>query len=159
MIAEDIPNWLQAVVDRVNDVSGVYPDDKKANHVLLNEYKPGQGIMPHVDGPLFYPTIATVSLGSHTLLDVYPKKRSGDDQTTPSKEFSLLVEPGSLLVLKDHLYTSYLHGIEEVEADTVTSKVISPRDDLAPGQVLPRSTRVSLTIRHVPNTKKLKIRL
>ena len=155
MIAEDIPNWLQSVVDRVNEVATVYPADKKANHVLLNEYRPGQGIMPHVDGPLFHPTITTVSLGSHALLDFYPKTEP------PLKlEFSLLVEPGSLLVLKDDLYTSYLHGIEEVEADTMTDKVVcSSRKDTAAGQVLARTTRVSLTIRHVPNTKKLKIRL
>lgn len=158
MIAEDIPNWLQSVVDRVNGVASVYPEGKKANHVLLNEYRAGQGIMPHVDGPLFHPTITTVSLGSHTLLDFYQKT----DELPLKVQFSLLVEPGSLLVLKDDLYTSYLHGIQEVEADTVTDKTVvcpSSREDVKPGQVLERTTRVSLTIRHVPNTKKLKIRL
>ena len=72
MIPEDIPGWLQTVVEKVNGLpSSVFPEDKKANHVLLNEYEAGQGIMPHVDGPLFYPTITTVSLGSHTVLDFY----------------------------------------------------------------------------------------
>jgi alkylated DNA repair protein alkB family protein 6 len=39
----------------------------KPNHVLLNEYLPGQGISPHLDGDLFYPTIATVSLGNYKI--------------------------------------------------------------------------------------------
>lgn len=69
------------------------------NHVLVNEYTPGQGIMvitsctlsiqgssskcvinflchapfcqPHLDGALYHPVVTTVSIGSHTLLDFY----------------------------------------------------------------------------------------
>ena len=41
MIAEPIPSWLQTVVDSVNALDGVF--SKPANHVLLNEYAPGQG--------------------------------------------------------------------------------------------------------------------
>ena len=43
----------------------------RPNHVLVNEYRSGQGIMPHTDGPLFTPVITTVTLGSHALLDLY----------------------------------------------------------------------------------------
>ena len=39
----------------------IFTSGKGPNHVLVNEYLPGQGIMPHTDGPLFHPTIATVS--------------------------------------------------------------------------------------------------
>lgn len=52
----------------------VFPDDKPPNHVLVNEYLPNQGIMPHLDGPLFYPTICTISCGSHTVLNFHPKQ-------------------------------------------------------------------------------------
>lgn len=71
-------------------------EDHEANHVLVNEYKPGEGIMvrwvleqivkarkcvtvhiwslqPHEDGPLFHPVITTINLGSHTVLDFYHK--------------------------------------------------------------------------------------
>lgn len=41
----------------------------RPNHILLNEYLPGQGISPHLDGDLFYPTIATVSLGTFPALE------------------------------------------------------------------------------------------
>ena len=39
----------------------IFISGKGPNHVLVNEYLPGQGIMPHTDGPLFHPTIATVN--------------------------------------------------------------------------------------------------
>ena len=70
MVAEALPDWLQAQVDRLN-MSGVFTSPALANHVLLNEYEAGQGIMPHLDGSLFHPTISTISLGSHTVLKFY----------------------------------------------------------------------------------------
>ena len=69
-IGEPLPQWLQRLVDDVNG-QGHLPETNLANHVLLNEYTPGQGIMPHVDGDLFFPTISTVNLGSHTVLKLY----------------------------------------------------------------------------------------
>ena len=77
--------------------------------------------------------------------------------------FSLLVEPRSLLVLQDDLYHKYLHGIKEVKCDAINEKVLSlnrPSAQIEGVEELTRSTRISLTIRHVPNTKKkLKLRL
>lgn len=37
-------------------------------------------LQPHEDGSLFYPTIATINLGSHTLLDYYSKMDSIEDR-------------------------------------------------------------------------------
>ena len=45
--------------------SRIFTSGKRPNHVLVNEYLPGQGIMPHTDGPLFHPTIATVFNAVH----------------------------------------------------------------------------------------------
>ena len=56
------------------------------------------------------------------------------------------------------MYDTFLHGIEEVTTDTVTDRVANlDRTAAQPGDALPRDTRVSLTIRHVP--KVLKARL
>lgn len=153
MIAETIPPWLQNVIDSVNSLN-VF--DKPANHVLLNEYKPGQGIMPHLDGDLFYPTITTVSLQSHTVLNFYdPLTNEGDDSSFEKrKRFSVLVEPRSLLVLRDEMYHKYLHGIDEVDADLIDESVIFGKKESRQ-----RGTRISLTIRHVPKTSKMKLRL
>ena len=94
MIQESLPAWLQSVVDRVNSVgalsdSGASP----ANHVLLNEYLPGQGIMPHTDGDLFFPLISTVSLGSHAVLNYYEPIQEGCDAKPINERcFALLVQ-------------------------------------------------------------------
>ena len=66
----NIPNWLQCHINKIQDLS-IFEEHSKPNHVLINEYLPGQGISPHLDGNLFYPTIATISLGSHTVLNFY----------------------------------------------------------------------------------------
>eukprot|EP00795_Rhopilema_esculentum_P002741 gene2741-960_t len=69
MVQEAMPQWLTKYTDRV--ASYDFFDGRLPNHVLVNEYTAGQGIMPHVDGPLFHPAITTISLGSQTLLDFY----------------------------------------------------------------------------------------
>jgi len=42
------------------------------NHVLLNEYPKGVGIMPHTDGPLYYPFVCDISLLSDCLFKFFP---------------------------------------------------------------------------------------
>lgn len=79
------------------------------NHCLVNEYAPGQGIMPHEDGPAYYPCTATFSLGGSIVLDITCK--------TTGRKWRVLQEPGSLLVTTGEVYGSTLHGIAEVEVD------------------------------------------
>ncbi len=87
------------------------------NHVLINEYQPGQGILAHEDGPLvrlccdfwygsvarslmsaaqYTPHFAIISLSSSLLLHFYSKRT---DAAPPARLFSLLLQPGSLLVV------------------------------------------------------------
>uniref|UniRef100_A0A8D0CAJ9 AlkB homolog 6 n=1 Tax=Salvator merianae TaxID=96440 RepID=A0A8D0CAJ9_SALMN len=172
MVLEKLPPWLQAWTDKVSalEVFG----GKLANHVLVNEYRPGEGIMPHEDGPLYFPTVTTINLGSHTLLDFYypvsrgqPAERNKEmagqkgpaAQTEEQRHFlSLLLKPRSLLVLQDDMYTQYLHGIRPVTEDIVTEKVANAGVcDSELGGALHRGTRVSLTIRHVPRVLKTSI--
>ena len=96
--------------------------------------------MPHTDGPMFYPTICTISLGSHAVLDFYSESDKVASTEEPDREArtdkqdraastgeenkvvdktrrhvtSLLVKPRSLLVLKEKMYHELLHGISEV---------------------------------------------
>ena len=139
----------------------VFGEEVAANHVLLNEYLPGQGIMPHLDGPMFHPTISTISLGSTTILNFY--REAGEDereslQFADRLETSLFVQPRSLLVLKDDMYHRYLHGIEEIDKDVISDKICNLHDPSVIGQAFTRSTRISLTIRHVPKTTKIKFK-
>ncbi|XP_053124703.1 alpha-ketoglutarate-dependent dioxygenase alkB homolog 6 [Hemicordylus capensis] len=166
MVLENLPPWLQACADKVSSL-GVF-GGKPANHVLVNEYRPGEGIMPHEDGPLYFPTVTTISLGSHTLLDFYHPVSRGqhmegeqgpDPQTEEQRHFlSLLLKPRSLLVLRQDMYVHYLHGIRLVAEDTVTEKVVNAGgSSSAVGDTLSRGTRVSLTIRLVPKVLKTSI--
>ncbi|KAL4881311.1 hypothetical protein BJY04DRAFT_63305 [Aspergillus karnatakaensis] len=114
---------------------------KSPNHVLVNEYTPGQGIMPHEDGGAYCPLVATVSLGGAVVLDLYEKGNSNCSPARSSQEaeaevedngtgvrlresdsrrrpkYRILQERRSLLVTRDSLYRDYLHGIAEVERD------------------------------------------
>ncbi|XP_075771402.1 uncharacterized protein LOC102456975 isoform X2 [Pelodiscus sinensis] len=162
MVPEKMPAWLQSYAEKVS-VLGAF-GGKLANHVLVNEYLPGQGIMPHEDGPLYFPTVTTISLGSHTLLDFYRPVSRGQQaaseqvaapQTAEQRHFlSLLLEPRSLLVLREDMYVRYLHGIQPTTSDAVTQKVANAAACGAGlGDELRRGTRVSLTIRHVPKQR------
>jgi len=74
-----------------------------------------------------------------------------------------MLEPNSLLVLQDDMYTKYLHGIATGREEDLVSSSIANLQQLAVrpnlGEWLKRSTRVSLTIRHVPKTIRLKLKL
>lgn len=64
---------------------------------------------------------------------------------------SLLVQRQSLLILQDDMYKCYLHGIKGVYEDVLSKHVVNLSSAGAQvGDTLPRGTRVSLTIRHVP---------
>lgn len=163
MIAESIPDWLMKYVSLLNNLNLF--GDKKANHVLVNEYLPGQGIMPHTDGPLFHPVITTISLGSHTVLNFYDRLDSDEVDAEDSqlssvkqrqKKLSVLLEPRSLLVVKDDLYHKHLHSIDELKSDEISELIVNPGHRQL-GEVMHRQTRISLTIRHVPRTSKVPI--
>ncbi|CAH1114471.1 unnamed protein product [Psylliodes chrysocephalus] len=150
MIPEPIANWLEPYLNKIHDINLF--ENRKPNQVLVNEYLPGQGIMPHTDGPLFYPTIATISCGSHTVLEFL------ENNAGRKKVCELLLEPCSLVIIKDDMYSKYLHSIPERNSDTI-SKCTNLKNcqKYSCDEELCRSTRVSLTIRNVPKVLKLKL--
>ncbi|GAB4856149.1 hypothetical protein Ancab_024790 [Ancistrocladus abbreviatus] len=130
LLGEDLPPWLAKVTQRLFEESKIFPAEP--NHVLINEYLPNQGIMPHQDGPAYFPAAAILSLGSPAVMDftLHSKLKqcqntSGglirhDDSIEESldhfhnhHQFSVLLMPRSLLIFKDMAYSDYLHGIEE----------------------------------------------
>ena len=75
---------------------------------------------------------------------------------------SVLLEPRSLVVVTGEMYTSYLHGIAERDVDTLGAHVANLTHCGTPysvGQTLPRTTRLSLTIRNVPKVLKVHLKL
>ncbi|KAK9502294.1 hypothetical protein O3M35_011092 [Rhynocoris fuscipes] len=159
MIVEEIPQWLKLFLNKVDDLKLYEKGNLKANHVLVNEYLPGQGIMAHVDGPLFYPTIITISCGSHTILN-FQKQKDIDKETytEESKKLSILLERRSLIAVMDSMYTDYLHEIEEKTEDKLNDSIVNiNKTKYSINDCLKRDTRISLTIRHVPKLSKIKL--
>ncbi|KAK9367981.1 hypothetical protein V1509DRAFT_624984 [Lipomyces kononenkoae] len=162
--ADAIPNWLaDSIVPRTIDL-GIWNASPHAcaNHCLINEYEPGQGIMPHEDGDVYYPMVATVSLSAGIVLDIYGKSEDGPRKVT----YRIYQEPRSLLVTTDELYTKFLHGIQEIFLDEhLNSNTVSNWDLLSNeakenierngGVVERRMKRISLTFRDVKKVRNL----
>lgn len=75
MVPERLPPWLQRYVDKVSDLSlfGGLP----ANHVLVNQYLPGEGIMvttyPHPNSlGTYFPQISKSLRGRVTFMFAHP---------------------------------------------------------------------------------------
>ncbi|CAG8498301.1 1401_t:CDS:2 [Acaulospora morrowiae] len=127
MLSEPLPSWLTNTIFPRFTKLNIFSECEKfhlPNHCLINEYLSGQGIMPHEDGPFYFPTIATVSLKSHTILCFHKHIDASSSTNQPgvnydTPEFSLLLEPRSLLILKHDLYKKYLHGIQERKTDNL----------------------------------------
>ncbi|KAI9824150.1 MAG: hypothetical protein M1819_000913, partial [Sarea resinae] len=162
LLSAPLPSWLvDPVIPRFESSLAVFARSPHAgpNHVLVNEYRPGQGIMPHEDGAAYYPVVATVSLGAAIVLDIYGKRDTGEREDKP--RWRVLQEPRSLLVTTDEMYTDYLHGIAEVRADedvgpetVVNWALLGCAEDFESGRY-ERKTRTSLTYRDVLKVSKL----
>lgn len=131
----------------------------RPNHVLINEYPPNTGIMPHKDGAAYHPVVCTVSLGSSLCLNFYKSKEDGT--IDPEPVWRILQEPRSLLITTADLYTEYLHGIDPLSADvnmseqTIANWSLLREPSLYENGENQRGVRVSLTYRDVLKVSKL----
>ncbi|KAL7768915.1 hypothetical protein ACKLNR_000299 [Fusarium oxysporum f. sp. zingiberi] len=155
LLEAPIPPWLQdPVISRLlsmpsqdSSAANIFERSphKKPNHVLINEYPPGIGIMPH-------------KMARHTG-QLWPPKEDG--ALDPEPAWRILQEPRSLLVTTDELYTEYLHGIADIEEDADLSAETVANWDLlrSPGVYANgrniRQTRTSLTYRDVLQVSKV----
>ncbi|PLB41976.1 uncharacterized protein BDW47DRAFT_98900 [Aspergillus candidus] len=168
LIAAPLPAWLVSPIIRPRfDELGLFRDAPHGgpNHILINEYRPGQGIMPHEDGPAYHPLVATVSLGSATVLDLYAKTDNGDDddgQGGRRPRYRVLQERRSLLVTRGALYREFLHGIAETDRDEALGAgticnwdLLGERERFQAAGWAERQTRVSLTYRDVVRVARL----
>ncbi|CAN8274396.1 unnamed protein product [Cochlearia groenlandica] len=129
LVPQELPSWLIKITSKIRESSGLFPS--AINHVLINEYHPDQGIMPHQDGPAYFPVVAILSLDAPVVMDFSPHLRfrsDGDDNISISQSigaescvperdnqgsFSVLLMPRSLLIFKDEAYSDFLHGISD----------------------------------------------
>ncbi|KAK3295966.1 uncharacterized protein B0H64DRAFT_417544 [Chaetomium fimeti] len=162
-----LPDWLETpIVSRILSLPvadgepNMFADSPhgRPNHVLVNEYPPNTGIMPHKDGSAYYPVVCTVSLGSSLCLNLYKSKEDG--ALDPEPVWRILQEPRSLLITTADLYSEYLHGIEPISADVDISEQTIANWSLLRSSVFrdglnQRQTRTSLTYRDVLKVSKL----
>ncbi|KAF5022053.1 hypothetical protein F66182_5899 [Fusarium sp. NRRL 66182] len=169
-----LPAWLQdPVISRLlslpaqdSEPGHIFAESlhKKPNHVLINEYPPGIGIMPHklsaqqATSPLCYCKLIEYRMAPRIGL---LSARKDDGALDPVPAWRILQEPRSLLVTTDQLYTDYLHGIADIEedvdlgADTVANwDLLRSPDAYASGRNA-RQTRTSLTYRDVIQVSKV----
>jgi len=174
---ECLPNFLQIIANYLT-TNNIFPPTEETNkklqlnHGLVNEYMNGVGIMPHTDGPLYYPFVIILSLGSHCCFNFYKDYVQYKLEEPLSK---LLIEPRSLLIFTEECYEKYLHSIEDRTSDYIFMKFDKDGKNLKESNIdnivltdlwkklaeskenqelieknIPRSKRISLTIRHVP---------
>ncbi|EEY59147.1 alkylated DNA repair protein alkB [Phytophthora infestans T30-4] len=131
-----LPEWLQQISQTLLD-TGIFSEEKKPNHALINEYGVGDCILPHEDGPAYFPLVSIISTGAECRVTFEPHRAlaSVDNQSVseaaPTNEivqnFDFQLERRSLLLFTGEAYTRYLHSVDNIEV----------------------GTRISLTIRHV----------
>ena len=127
--------------------AGIFAKKTPPNHVLVNDYRPSEGIMPHTDGPSYLDRTATISIGGPVVLKFRRRlttEEIGGKQQYPRLDL-LLSGEGSLVVFTGEAYTHYLHSIDE-GADMETTTVDCANAE--PGFVVKRTHRISLTFRH-----------
>ncbi|KAL7669884.1 hypothetical protein ACOME3_004831 [Neoechinorhynchus agilis] len=141
--------YLIPFADRISDL-GVF-GGHRSNCCLINEYSKGQGIMPHHDGPCYFPCVSTISLGAPTLIHYYEPILDDVSISDKDRYFrSVCLNPRSLFVVQEEMYTHYMHGINELHSETISENVLNRKESqLEVGDVVDRSkTRVSLTFRY-----------
>jgi alkylated DNA repair dioxygenase AlkB len=122
-----LPEWVKPLAERVHRDGLI---ESVPDQVVINEYEPGQGIAGHIDHLHSYGgSILSVSLISPcVMIFTHPHSK---------ERISILLEPGSLLVLQGDSRTSWRHGI------------LPRKNDMYQGQVIRRERRVSVTFRKV----------
>jgi alkylated DNA repair protein alkB family protein 6 len=163
------PPWTSEICDAlVHD--GVFAPTTYPNNVRIHDYAVGHGIAPHVDGPIYVPRVAILSLQSSVVMNFYPYRKPYDDAMEHYNDtfkfdgaiakdrphFSLVLEPRSLLVFDNDAYYFHPHGISAKPIDSLRLEDAGPIINRALLRTTPstateivRQPRVGVTIRNL----------
>jgi alkylated DNA repair dioxygenase AlkB len=123
----NLPDWIMPFANRLH-TEGYMP--QVPDQLIVNEYQAGQGIASHVDcEPCFGNTIISLSLGSACVMDFTHKESQ--------EKIPVLLEPQSLVVLKEDARYLWTHGIAAKKSDRLGENVYK------------RDVRISLTFRNI----------
>jgi alkylated DNA repair protein alkB family protein 6 len=76
LLQAPIPRWLHPLMERMHQDTRTY-GPHPPNHVLVNAYSPGQGILPHQDGPAYWPGVCILSLAAPAVIRFRRKLADG----------------------------------------------------------------------------------
>lgn len=150
LIPVKMPDWMNSFTSKLHLDTQIF-GNQEPNHVLVNAYRPGEGIMPHEDGPLYHPGVCIVSFGGPVVLHFWKKPDEGAVGAS-APQASFLLMPRSLLIFTDEAYTSCVHGILEVDEEELGDHVVNMDACRVPaGQatVSRGPERISFTVRRV----------
>ncbi|XP_012077561.1 alpha-ketoglutarate-dependent dioxygenase alkB homolog 6 isoform X3 [Jatropha curcas] len=125
LLPQDLPPWLMKITQRIFEESELFPS--AINHVLINEYLPDQGIMPHQDGPAYFPVVAILSLGSPVVMDFVPHSKLRTCTDTPKNDV-------------ENKGSDYLHGIKDSKVHQY-DEAINDADSLLSNKFVPESEK------------------
>ncbi len=109
---EFIPAWLENIIDELV-AHRIFKEQFRPNNILVNQYRPLEGILHHTDGPIYYDRVAIVSLQSDCLMTFRRNLASSEIGEKFSGDlFSVLLRRRSLLVFTRAVYSDHMHGIE-----------------------------------------------
>merc|ERR1719242_2341200 len=143
---EPIPIWCQQICKKMVMDSCIFDADyNEPNHILINEYAAGQGIMPHKDGPAYYGRVAIISLISTLCISFYSSIPLKSNNKECPANMQIILEPRSCLIFEEDLYREMFHTIHECPYDIIDENVgnLSMINDrsLKIGNTLPRGER------------------
>lgn len=126
-----LPDWLGKSLTNLNNICEPI-NNAELDQLTINEYKPGDGIPPHVDGHSpFQEAVAIISIGSGVVMNF--KSTKGDQK-------HVYLPPRSLYVLTGEVRYGWYHSIPLRKIDRVEGKLKF------------RKRRLSLTFRTVRNS-------
>ena len=129
---KDIPSIFKNIIipERINQIINTDLIKNNMDQLIINEYKPGQGIAAHIDHEKFFgPIIICLTVFSGTEINFINKFNDLDVKT-------IRVEPRSLYIMSGDARYKYKHEIcHRIEDHGIK-----------------RGTRISLTYRSVINT-------
>lgn len=127
MFIGKLPSWAMTIAQRLFNEKHI---SELPDQLIINEYKPGQGIANHVDcEPCFGDTIISISLGSSCVMDFI--------NILTKQKVEVLLESGSLAVLTGEARHNWTHGIAQRKTDNFK------------GMKTERRLRISMTFRKV----------
>lgn len=116
---DPIPDFLLEILKKIENLT-----KEKFQQVIINEYKPGQGIGAHIDHTTnFGDTIVSLSLGSQCIMNF-------------GEEEILLPRRGLLVLTGDYRYK-------------IKHEIKARKFDIIDGEKVERNTRISITFRKV----------